>query len=72
MNDYFGDKIRVAGKEDQKWQERGRQLVRIRESGTRCRTNEQKRTAYSITKIVCTSPRTKTCNPRLPKAVTTH
>jgi len=35
MNDSFRDKIRVAGKEDQKWQERGRQLVRIRENETK-------------------------------------
>jgi len=35
INDSFRDKIRVAGKEDQKWQERGRQLVRIRENETK-------------------------------------
>jgi len=33
MNPSFLDKIRVAGKEDEKWQERGCELVRIRESG---------------------------------------
>jgi len=33
MNDSFLDKIRVAGKEDEKWQDRGRELVRLRESG---------------------------------------
>ena len=33
MNDSFLDKIKVAGKEDEKWQDRGRELVRIRESG---------------------------------------
>ena len=33
MNDSFLDKIRVAGKEEEKWQDRGRELVRIRESG---------------------------------------
>jgi len=33
MNDAFLDKISVAGKEDEKWQERGRELVRLRESG---------------------------------------
>jgi len=33
MNDSFLDKIRVAGKEDEKWQGRGRELVRLRESG---------------------------------------
>jgi len=32
MNDSFLDKIRVAGKEDEKWQDRGRELVRLRES----------------------------------------
>ena len=33
MNDTFLDKIRVAGKEDEKWQVQGRELVRVRESG---------------------------------------
>jgi len=33
MNDGFLDKIKVAGKEDERWQEQGRELVRIRESG---------------------------------------
>jgi len=32
MNDAFLDKIRMAGKEDEKWQDRGRELVRLRES----------------------------------------
>jgi len=32
MNDTFLDKIRAAGKEDEKWQDRGRELVRLRES----------------------------------------
>jgi len=35
MNDSFLDKIRVAGKEDEKWQDRGSELVRLRESGKR-------------------------------------
>jgi len=33
MNESFLEKIRVAGKGDQKWQERGREQVRLRESG---------------------------------------
>jgi len=33
MNDSFLDNIRVAGKEDERWQDRGRKLVRLRESG---------------------------------------
>jgi len=33
MNDSFQDKIRVAGKEDEKWLERGRELVRLRGGG---------------------------------------
>jgi len=33
MNYSFLDNIRVAGKEDEKWQDRGRKLVRLRESG---------------------------------------
>jgi len=33
MNDSFLNKIRVAGKEDGKWQERGRELVRLKKSG---------------------------------------
>jgi len=33
MNDSFLNKITVAGKEDEKWQERGRELVRLKESG---------------------------------------
>jgi len=33
INDAFLDKIRVAGKEDGKWQDRGRELGRLRESG---------------------------------------
>jgi len=33
MNDSFLDKIRVAGKEDEKWQNQGRELVRLSESG---------------------------------------
>jgi len=32
MNDSFLDKIRVTGKEDGKWQDQGRELVRLRES----------------------------------------
>jgi len=32
MNDAFLDKIKMAGKEDERWQDRGRELVRIRES----------------------------------------
>jgi len=32
MNDLFLEKIRVAGKEDEKWQEGGCELVRLRES----------------------------------------
>jgi len=33
MNDSFLDKIRVAGKEDEQWQDRGPELVMLRESG---------------------------------------
>ena len=33
MNDSFLDKMRVAGKEDEKWQDLGCDLVRLRESG---------------------------------------
>jgi len=33
INDSFLDKIKVAGKEDEKWQERGRELIRLGESG---------------------------------------
>jgi len=33
MNDSFLDKIRVAGKEDERWQERGGELVILRDSG---------------------------------------
>jgi len=33
MNDLFQDKMRVAGKTDEMWQEWGRELVRLRESG---------------------------------------
>jgi len=33
MNDAFLDKIRVAGKEDERWQDRGRELVMLREGG---------------------------------------
>jgi len=33
MNDAFQDKIRMAGKEDEKWQNRGRELVKVREGG---------------------------------------
>jgi len=33
MNNSFLDKIKVAGKEDEKWQERGRELITLRESG---------------------------------------
>jgi len=33
MNHSFLDKIRVADKEDEKWEERGRELVRLRQSG---------------------------------------
>jgi len=32
MNDSFLDKIRMAGKEDEKWQDRGHELVRLRQS----------------------------------------
>jgi len=37
MNDSLLDKIRVAGKEYEKWQDRGRKLVRLRESGKKMR-----------------------------------
>ena len=33
MNDSLQDKIRVAGKKDEMWQEWGRELDRLRESG---------------------------------------
>jgi len=33
MHDAFLAKLRVAGKEDEKWQDRGRELVRLREGG---------------------------------------
>jgi len=33
MNETFLDKIRAAWKEDEKWQERGRELIELRESG---------------------------------------
>jgi len=33
MKDTFLDTIRVAGKEDERWQNRGRELVRLREGG---------------------------------------
>jgi len=33
MNDAFLDKIRMAGKEDERWQNRGRELVMLREDG---------------------------------------
>jgi len=33
MNDAFLDKIRMAGKEDERWQNRGRELVMLREGG---------------------------------------
>jgi len=33
MNDTFLDKITVAGKQDEKWQDRGSELIKLRESG---------------------------------------
>jgi len=33
MNESFRDKIRVAGKDDEKWQQLGRELVTLGESG---------------------------------------
>ena len=33
INDSFLEKIRVAGKEDEKWQDQGSELVRLREGG---------------------------------------
>ena len=33
MNDAFLDKISMAGKGDEKWQNRGRELVMLREGG---------------------------------------
>jgi len=33
MNDAFLNKIRTAGKEDEKWQKRGHELVMLREGG---------------------------------------
>jgi len=33
MNDAFLEKIRMAGKEDEKWQNQGRELVMLREGG---------------------------------------
>jgi len=35
INDAFLDKIRVAGKEDERWQDRGRELVMISEGGNK-------------------------------------
>jgi len=39
MNNAFLDKIRMAGKEHEKWQNRGRELVMLREGGKKMRTN---------------------------------
>jgi len=33
INDSFRDKIRVAGKEDGRWQDRGREQIMLREGG---------------------------------------
>jgi len=33
MHNAFLDKIRMAGKENEKWQNRGRELVMLREGG---------------------------------------
>jgi len=33
MNHSFRGKIRVAGKEDEKWENRGRELITLREGG---------------------------------------
>jgi len=35
MKDAFLDKIRMAGKEGDTWQNRGRELVTLREGGTK-------------------------------------
>jgi len=35
MHNSFLDKIRVAGKEDERWQERVHEMVRLREVGKR-------------------------------------
>jgi len=37
INDTFLDKIRPAGKEDEKWQDRGRELIKLREKGGKMR-----------------------------------
>jgi len=72
MNDSFLDKIRVAGKEDEKWQERGRELGRLRECGKKMPDESIEKDGLLYTKIVCTSLRTKPFKRKYPKAVTTH
>jgi len=64
MNDSFLDKIRMDGKEDRKWQDRGHERVRLRESGKTRPDEWMEKDALLITKIGCTSPRTKPFQPR--------
>ena len=64
MNDSVLDKIRMDGKEDRKWQDRGHERVRLRESGKTRPDEWMEKDALLITKIGCTSPRTKPFQPR--------
>jgi len=62
----------VAGREDEKWQDQGRELVRLRESGKKMPDKWIEKDGLLYTKILCTSPRTKPFKRKYPKAVTTH
>jgi len=63
MNDSFQDKIRVACKVDEKWQDKSRELVRLREGVKKMRANAYKRTGYYTSKISYAFQKTKRCRP---------
>jgi len=64
MNDAFLDKIKMAGKEDEKWQNQARELVMLREGGKMIPDEWKEKDGLLYYKIVCTSAKTKTFKPR--------
>ena len=58
MNASFLKKIKMGGKEYEKWEERGSELVRLRESGKKRRNEWIEKSGLQYYEIDCTSPET--------------
>jgi len=71
INDSFLKKIKMAGKEYEKWEERGSELVRLRESRKKRRNEWIEKSGLQYYEIDCTSPETNPYTWRLPNTVPT-